>query len=157
VIYPDGVETAIVRVDQAAIPTFIDGVLGRSPDLSKVVPAAPSTVTVDVLNGAGISRLAARNAGQLGRLGFHINLIDSAPSPVTETAVEYPQHRAAQAKAVANLVPGAKLMQTSSVPRVTLVLGTDGRQVTGLTAPKPNPHPKHRKKAARANGMGCIN
>ena len=157
VIYPDGVETAIVRVDQAAIPSFVDAVLGRAPDLSKVVPAAPSTVTVDVLNGAGISRLAARNAGQLGRLGFHINLIDSTPSPVDVTAVEYPPHRAAAAKAVANLVPGAKLMQTSSVRRVTLVLGSDGKQVTGLTAPKQHRHPAHHKKAAPANGMGCIN
>ncbi|HEY2299166.1 MAG TPA: LCP family protein [Jatrophihabitans sp.] len=158
VIYPDGVETAIVRVDQAAIPSFIHGLIGRAPNLSKVVPASPETVTVDVLNGAGVTRLAARNAGQLSRLGFHIDLIDSAPSAVSDTAVQYPPHHAAQAKAVANLVPGAKLMQTSSVRRVTLVLGRDGKQVTGLTtAPAQHRDINRHKKPGRANGIGCIN
>ena len=52
-IYPDGVETSIVQVDYAAIPSFIRTIIGeRHPDLSTIKAAAPSTVTVDVLNGA---------------------------------------------------------------------------------------------------------
>ena len=56
------------------------------------------------------------------------------------------------------MVPGAKLIPTSAVHRVTLVLGADGKQVTGLTtrghasprsrAPSPKP---------RESGIPCIN
>jgi LCP family protein required for cell wall assembly len=158
VIYPDGVETAIVQVDHAAIPSFIRSVIGKHPDLAKVKPAKPSSVTVDVLNGAEVYHLATRNARQLQKLGFHIDVIDSTPSPVTTSVVEYPAGRAAAAKAVGNVVPGAKLVETSVVSRVTLELGTDGKQVQGLTSRKPASHSgKAAKPHTKANGMGCIN
>jgi LCP family protein required for cell wall assembly len=156
VIYPDGVETAIVEVDYAAIPSFIDGILGRSPNLSKIVPASPETVTADVLNGTDITRLASRNAKALKRLGFHIDIVDSTPSPATDTSVEYPQGKAAAAKAVATVVPGAKLIPTSAVKRVTLVLGADGDQVTGLTKTRAHAQSHHRSKP-RNQGIPCIN
>jgi hypothetical protein len=77
--------------------------------------------------------------------------------------VQYPPGHGAGAKAVAAVVPGAKLVETTAVSRVTLALGTDGKQVTGLTpgtgrtgsssgssakatAAKPKP----------ADGLGCI-
>jgi len=156
VIYPDGVETAIVEVDHAAIPSFIDAVIGHSPDLSKITPASPQTVTADVLNGTDVTRLATRNAKQLERLGFHIDIVDSTPSPATATSVEYPAGKAAAAKAVAAVVPGAKLVATSAVKRVTLVLGSDGDQVTGLT--KPHHHAAtHRRATPQNQGIPCIN
>jgi len=163
VIYPDGVETAIVRVDYAAIPSFIRAIIGKHQSLSSVKAARPASVTLDVLNGAGVYRLATRNAKQLKTLGFKINLIDSTPSPVTTTTVEYPPNRAAAAKAVLAEVKGAKAVETPSVSRVTLQLGTDGKQVTGM-----RPWRKHHSRAAhaaskaakqsrKADGMGCIN
>lgn len=156
VIYPDGVETAIVEVDRAAIPSFIDGVIGHSPDLSKIVPAAPGTVTADVLNGTDVTRLATRNAKQLERLGFHIDIVDSTPSPATATSVEYPAGKAAAAKAIAAVVPGAKLVATAAVQRVTLVLGSDGDQVTGLARHRRHPPAPHRA-MPRNQGIPCIN
>jgi hypothetical protein len=156
VIYPDGVETAIVEVDHAAIPSFIDGVIGHSPDLSKITPASPQTVTADVLNGTDVTRLATRNAKQLERLGFHIDIVDSTPSPATATSVEYPAGKAAAAKAVAAVVPGAKLVATSAVKRVTLVLGSDGDQVTGLTKPRHHAAAHHRA-TPQNQGIACIN
>lgn len=156
-IYPDGVETSIVQVDRAAIPTFIQGVLGHPLDLHGVVAAAPSTVTVDVLNGTDITRYAARNAAALRRAGFRTDVVDSAPSVVAATAVEFPPHKAAGAKALAKLVPGAKLVETSSVHRVTLVLGTDGREVTGLVPTHPTAsHTATPKRSKPAAGLGCI-
>jgi LCP family protein required for cell wall assembly len=160
VIYPDGVETAIVQVDQAAIPSFIQAIIGKgSGDLNVVKAAKPSTVTVDVLNGAEVYHLASRNAAQLKKLGFTIDVVDSTPTPITTTVVQYPHGRAAGAKAVAAAVPGAHLEETSSVTRVTLLLGTDGKQVRGLvpassrptTAPTPTPASRR-----PANGLGCI-
>jgi LCP family protein required for cell wall assembly len=135
-IYPDGVETSIVQVDHASIPSFIRSVIGERTDLSKVIAAKPASVTVDVLNGADVYRLAGRNAKQLRKLGFRVDVVDSTPNPITATVIQYPTGRAAAAKAVAAVVKGAKLVQTSAVARVTLSLGTDGRQVTGLT-PRP--------------------
>jgi LCP family protein required for cell wall assembly len=158
-IYPDGVETSIVEVDHAAIPSFVQRILGHAPDLRNVRPAAPATVTLDVLNGAGIPRLAARNAARLRGLGFTVDVVDSTPSPITATVVQYPPRGAADAKAVAALVHGASLVATSSVSRVTLSLGTDGKQVSGLVAPRPASGGSTRvapKRDSRANGLGCI-
>jgi LCP family protein required for cell wall assembly len=156
-IYPDGVETSIVQVDQAAIPTFIRGVLGHPLDLHTVKAATPSTVTVDVLNGTDITRFAARNAAVLRRSGFKTDVIDSAPSVVSATTVEFPPRMAAGAKAVSRLVPGAKVVETSGIRRVTLVLGTDGRAVTGAVPASPHSASGATpKKAASAGGLGCI-
>jgi LCP family protein required for cell wall assembly len=157
VIYPDGVETAIVQVDHAAIPSFIKSIIGEHPDLAKITPAKPVSVTVDVLNGANVYRLATRNAHQLKQLGFKIDVIDSTPTPITTTVVEYPAGHAAAAKAVANATPGAKLVETSAVSRVTLELGTDGKQVKGLAPSNGGTHShKSAAQGAKADGMGCI-
>ncbi len=163
VIYPDGVETAVVGVDHTAIPSFIRSLIGQAPDLADVHPADPATVTVDVLNGADVYRLATRNADQLKRLGFHIDVVDSTPAPVQATVVQYPPGHAAAAKAVGAVVKGAKLLETAGVDRVTLSLGTDGRQVTGLAAAptsKPTGAAALPAGSARQNttgGLGCIN
>ena len=132
VIYPDGVETSIVAINKAAMPAFIATLRGQAVDnsLKSVAPARPATVTVDVLNGTDGVGLATRNADQLTALGFHTNNVGSAP-PTNTTVVEYPAGGAAAAKAVAAVVPGAHVLQTSAVQRTTLILGSDGHQVRG--------------------------
>jgi hypothetical protein len=166
--------TSIVGVNTAAIPSFIRAVIGKTvdPDLSAVAAAAPSTVTVDVLNGTSTYLLATRNADQLHKLGFHTDTIDSTPSPVTATSIEYPAGAEAAAKAALAAVPGAKLIETSTVTKVTLELGTDGKQVKGLaTIPAPATSTSQtspskdssggastlaKPKTAPAGGLGCI-
>jgi hypothetical protein len=155
VIYPDGVQTAIVRIDYAAVPGFVRSITGHPPDpaLGKVSAARPAQVTLDVLNGTTRYKLATRNAQQLKRLGFTVNVVDSTPAPVAATSVLYRPGQQAAAKAVAKAVPGAKLVETTSVRRVTLELGGDGRQVQGLasrsTVRAPAPH-------TRKPALGCI-
>jgi hypothetical protein len=157
-IYPDGVETSIVEVDHAAIPSFISTIIGKSSnDVSRVKAAKRATVTVNVLNGAEVYHLATRNAAQLKKLGFKVDVVDSTPSPITATVIEFPQSRAAGAKALAAVVPGAKLVQTSAVNRVTLSLGTDGKQVKGLVATSAGSSTTSKPaKAKPADGLGCI-
>jgi LCP family protein required for cell wall assembly len=160
-IYPDGVETSIVEVNRAAIPSFVQALDGHgNPDYDKAAPAPPSSVTVDVLNGTDIPRLAARNAVALTRLGFKINTVDSAASTTPTTTVEYPAGREAQAKAVADAVPHAKVVLTSDVARVTLVLGADGRWARGVAdaARKTGGAAPGSGSAAadRTHGLGCI-
>ena len=171
-IYPDGVLTSIVGVNSAAIPGFIDSVIGKTqdPSLASVAAAKPDAVTVDVLNGTSTYLLATKNADQLAKLGFHTDVIDSTPSPITATSIEYPPGQEAAAKAVLAVIPGAKLIDTSSVARVTIELGSDGRQVRGLassvavpttptgTAPTLGSSTSARSSAsAPAGGLGCIN
>jgi LCP family protein required for cell wall assembly len=159
-IYPDGVETSIVQVDTAAIPAFIDSLEGKGSDaLAKATAASPSSVTVDVLNGAGVTLLASRNAAQLKKLGFAVDVVDSTSTTPT-TSVEYPAGKESAAKAVLAVVPKAKAVQTADVTRVTIVLGTDGRQVKGLNAPaapKATGTTAAAGKADPTHGLGCIN
>ena len=60
--------------------------------------APAATVTVDILNGAGVARLAARNATALRGFGFAINTVDSTPSIAERTVIEYPAGAEAKAK-----------------------------------------------------------
>jgi LCP family protein required for cell wall assembly len=156
-IYPDGVATSVVGVNRAAMPAFIEQLAGKGDAAyAKAVPAAPRTVTVDVLNGTDTPRLAARNAAALRALGFHTNTVDSAPSTTPTTVVQYPAGQEAAAKAVVRAVPRAKAVITPDAARVTLVLGTDGREVRGLS-PAAAPAPSNPTKAPAAHtGLGCI-
>jgi LCP family protein required for cell wall assembly len=131
-IYPDGVATAIVAVNTKAIPAFIAQLDGKSDHaLQTAAPAARSSVTMDVLNGTDVPRLAGRNAAELRADGFHVDTVDSVDA-TAHTTVEYPPGKEAQAKAVLAVVPHAKPLATAQVTRVTLVLGKDGRVVTGV-------------------------
>jgi LCP family protein required for cell wall assembly len=128
-----------------------------TPHSTSTAPAvAPSSVTVDVLNGTGEDGVAARNASAPQQAGFKIGVVDSAPSPSTKTVVEYPSGMQSQAAAVAGHVPGAATAQ-GSVAVVTLLLGSDGLQATGAaptSAATPTlPSSPTSRTAAQA---GCI-
>lgn len=162
VIYPDGVETSIVAINKAAIPAFVATLRGQAVDdsLKSVAPARPPTVTVDVLNGTDAIGLATRNANQLTALGFHTNTVGSA-TPTNTTLIEYPAGAAPAAKAVAAVVPGAHVLQTTAVQRTTLILGSDGHQVRGTTAETTAAAPATASAppaaaAVPANTDGCI-
>jgi hypothetical protein len=155
-IYPDGVETSIVAVDRAAMPSFIASLNGKSNEAyDAATPAVASTVTVDVLNGTDIPLLATHNGAALRHLGFKTNLIDSTPSPAQASLVEYPAGREAQAKAVAAVVPHAKPIMTPDVPRVTVILGSDGHWVQGVARPAHIGGSGHAK-TDPTGGLGCI-
>ncbi|HJQ43423.1 MAG TPA: LCP family protein [Jatrophihabitantaceae bacterium] len=155
-IYPDGVETSIVQVNRSAIPAFVAGLDGKGNDAyAKASPAAPASVTMDVLNGTDIPRLASRNAAQLRALGVTVNTVDSASATQT-TVVEYPAGRESQAKAIVRLVPQSHAALTPGVTRVTLVLGADGHWVRGIARPATSTSGAKAKKADPTHGLGCI-
>jgi LCP family protein required for cell wall assembly len=160
-IYPDGVETSIVEVNQAAIPAFVTSLEGKSnSDYKKATAAAPAGVVVDVLNGTDIAKLARRNADAMKALGFKVNLVDSTSSTTATSTIEYPAGKEAQAKAVAKVVPNAKAVLTPDVQRVTLVLGSDGHWVKGIATSASTKHPASTAKASTlkdaTDGLGCI-
>jgi hypothetical protein len=104
--------------------------LPADPSLATAPAVAAGSVTADVLNGTSIAGLAGRNADALKAKGFHVDTIDST-DPTARTSIEYPSGLQSQAKAVAKSVPTAQLVMTNSVKNVTLVLGSDGVQVSG--------------------------
>jgi LCP family protein required for cell wall assembly len=87
---------------------------------------APNTVHVTVLNGAGISGLAARASSDLSKLGF---VIEGTPgnrgTGATTSVIEYNPTQAAQARTLAAAVPGATLQENQQLDStIELVLGS---------------------------------
>jgi LCP family protein required for cell wall assembly len=141
----DGNRVSIVQVDTAALPGFIDRILGTpgtegsssasgsasgsgSAASSAPPPADPATVTVRVVNGTGRTGLAADNTAALQELGFHTLTPTNGPAQQA-TTITYPDGLRAQARAVAAHVPGATVQASATATEVTLTLGTDGAQV----------------------------
>jgi LCP family protein required for cell wall assembly len=160
----NGTQVSIVQVDTAAMPGFIGNLIGKPADTAytKATAADPSTVTVAVVNAAGVSQLATRNSAALQQAGFHTGTPNSANTTAT-TVIEYPAGMESQAKAVAAYVPGAQVAASTAVRTVTLVLGTDGKQVKGLAASvPPSQAPAPASSASQptvrtAAQVGCIN
>ena len=125
---------SIVEVDHAAMPAFVADLIGPSDRYVAADPASPASVTVQVLNGAGTPRGAAAGTEALQALGFATAEPGDAPT-TSVTTVGYPAGQEAQAKAVADAVPGATPVQQADATGVTLVLGTDG--VTVPVVPDP--------------------
>ncbi|GAA4669725.1 LCP family protein [Frondihabitans cladoniiphilus] len=134
-IYYGGSAVSIVKVDTAKMASFVaslDSTSTASASASATTSAAPaaaapspSSITLQVLNGSGVSGAAATNSATLDKAGFST----VAPSTVSTrgaTTIQYPASMAAEAAVVARYVPGATTEVASGVARVTVVLGTDG-------------------------------
>jgi hypothetical protein len=165
----DPVHGYIARLpDQATMHAFFrDLTADPKPKADPSTPAAPETVapsevTVDVYNGSGIGGLAAEAAAELGAQGFGIGTTGNADSSdYTVTEVRHAPGEKAQAKAVADVVPGATVREIADVPAGTvhLVLGSDfngiGQQVT--EAPTTSAASSSAPKPRTAADTDCIN
>jgi LCP family protein required for cell wall assembly len=102
-----------------------------------------SSVDVTVLNGTGITGLAAQTAASLRALGFHVSSIGNAASTTT-TTVSYPGP--AQAGGAYTLMGALKQapdnVQDGVSGPVTLTLGTDFQ---GIAAPQPSSGKHHHR------------
>jgi len=119
----DGYST--VAVDFAAMPAFIQGIVGPPAAYTSATAAAPASVHVSVQNGGSTPGGATAASAALTAKGFVVGA-PSDTTTTTTTVVEYPKGSEAQAKAVANAVPGATAVLSTTATGVTLVLGTDG-------------------------------
>jgi len=99
------------------------------------LPAPPaSSVEVDVLNGTGITGLAARTAASLRQLGFRVGQIGNAP-PATTTTVSYPGGaQAGGAYSLMGALQQPPAVQDGTPGPITLTLGTD---FGGIQSPAP--------------------
>jgi len=118
VLVPDDSEAA------ALFAQFRDGSILHPPTSGDPSGLTPDQVTVTVLNGAGVSGLAAQGREYLRERGFDVAGIGNA-DPVDRTVVLHPAGQADAAALVASQVPGATTQESSDVEGVTLVLGPD--------------------------------
>ncbi|MFC4244256.1 LCP family protein [Gryllotalpicola reticulitermitis] len=121
---------SVVEVNYDAMPDFIATISGQptaAQRVAKAKAASPSSVTVDVLNGAGTAAGSSTALATYKSLGFQTGQPADAPSSQQTTTVYFPSGDEAQAKAVLQHLPGAAVAQSSQYKHVTVVLGTDGR------------------------------
>jgi hypothetical protein len=95
------------------------------------LPAAPvSSVSVEVLNGTGITGLAARTAASLKQLGFHVAGIGDAPYTSTTTVSYLGTAQAGQAYTLMGALEQPPAVQDGAAGPVTLTLGADFDGIT---------------------------
>jgi LCP family protein required for cell wall assembly len=161
----------VVKIDPASVKSFVDELVGGSVDkklqTAKTVP--PGQVAVTVLNEAGRNLVATSNSKTLGRAGFLATVGPDTDERTNQTMIEYPDGMQAQAKTLGRYVPGAALQLSSSVSKVTLVLGGDGIAASAAppapsskphssASPKPSPSPTQSGVTnAAENSKSCVN
>jgi LCP family protein required for cell wall assembly len=122
-----GSSQSVEIVDPVAVKQFVNKLLGTANSaLAKAKAVAPSTVTVDVINGGTTDGAAKTNATTLQQDGFKIGDYTQPHAPSSATLIEYSSGMEAQAKTLAAYVPGASYQVVSGLSHVTLLLGTDG-------------------------------
>jgi len=137
----DGQDLSVDFINYDALPDFIDGITGQpttAQRVAKATAAAPSSVTVDVLNGAGTAHGSSTAAATLAAAGFHPGAPADAPETQRTTTIYVPAGDEAQAKALLPFLPKAALASTTEYKQLTVVLGTDGIMPTSpaqATAP----------------------
>ncbi|WP_309231687.1 LCP family protein [Nocardia sp. SYP-A9097] len=97
------------------------------PAKPKLTAVDPSTLSLQVSNGSGISGVAATAATKLANQGFQIyNTGNYADGTVAKTTVRYSSGHEAAAATVASALPGAVLEPASGLGSIVeVVLGTD--------------------------------
>jgi LCP family protein required for cell wall assembly len=161
----NGSAVSVVAVDWAALPAFITSIVGQPAAYTDATAAAPSTVSVTVVNGTGEAGLATAQAQALNGLGFTAEVDRSGTTSTTLTTITYPAGMEAQAKALAAAVPGAAVAVSSSAQQVTLTLGPDGHRVTtgstSGTASAPSSaapsSPAPSSAPGTSSGTACVN
>ncbi|QIZ99733.1 LCP family protein [Leifsonia sp. PS1209] len=157
----DGEDLSIVEVDTAAMPAFIQSLMGTPSAFEKATAAKPADTTVTVLNGGETNGAAGTATATFAAAGFKTGTAGDADTQPT-TVIKYPSGQEAQAKAVAAYLPGASVQETSSVSGVTVVLGDDGLMPAapaagGAPASGGAPAPTPSSPAKNYSDTVCIN
>jgi LCP family protein required for cell wall assembly len=102
----------------------------------------PKSMKIQVINGSGKGDLPNNTSNALGHLGFQVVAVDKAPSPIDHTTVRYAPGREAQARTLSAAVPGAKLVEDSSLGgSVQLVTGPEFDGTVVAPQPQQNTQP----------------
>lgn len=119
---------AVLQVDQAAaqplFASFRDGsALGQASS-----EVTPESTRVRVLNGAGVTGLAAATRDLLVERGYDVVGIGDGEARET-TVVQFPAGQRPHAELLQRELPVAATLEESNVEVVTLILGTDAAEL----------------------------
>jgi LCP family protein required for cell wall assembly len=152
-----GSSLSIVEVDTAAIPAFIEDLIGGPSAYETAAAAAPGEVTVAVLNGGAASGSAATATETLASFGF-LTVAPASTETSATTSIQYPAGQEGAAKAVAAYLPGAAVVASTTVSQVTVVLGSDGLMPDAPVAAEPAaPAPEATPAGTTYAAGACIN
>jgi len=163
----DGSDVSIVQVDTAAMPAFIQSLIGTPTAYDNATAAKPADTTVTVLNGGSANGAATTGTQTLAAAGFKTGTPGDSDTRST-TVIQYKAGQEGQAKAVAAHLPGAAVQQTDAVSTVTVILGEDGIMPTAPaaagsgkpetgSAPAPAPSATPTGPATNYSDKVCIN
>jgi LCP family protein required for cell wall assembly len=142
-------------VDPAKVKRSVENLISRGNSAySDAKTVDPTTVSVTVLNGGAANGAAATATATLAHAGFQAQVSTESISQ-QNTIIRYPAGMEAQAKTVAEYVPGASVSPTSTVNSVTLILGSDGAVAKSAPA-SPSPPKSSKSPAKKAVDSGCI-
>ena len=156
----------VLGVDPAQVQQEIQQITGNTASvIGKATAVAPSSFSVDVLNGSGTGGAAQANADLLTSAGYTVGTIGNSDAGADATQIRFPASLANQAKTLAAVVPGATFVQTSSVDKVTLVIGANGVGVkdpsaattTSAAAPPPETAAASPSGTRSGSDISCIN
>jgi LCP family protein required for cell wall assembly len=153
---PSG-EEAVLWNSSAAATLFNDLKTDQPPPAPAGSPAKPASpappakparlaqrraqVSLDVYNATTIPGLSADTGRQLAALGFvvHQSGVDWPGQQITQTVIQYPAGHQAAGQLVRQVLPGAIMELVTGLPRVRILLGTNGHTVTTAAASQPSP------------------
>jgi LCP family protein required for cell wall assembly len=129
---------SVVVVDTAAMPDFIDGLIGADPAtaLAKAKAADPGSVTVRVVNDSNTNGIETANAKALQQAGFKTEIPAATSDVLAQTTIRYAPGQESAAKALQAQVPSAAMVRSRDATTVMLVLGNNGVQVKSLMPAK---------------------
>ncbi len=122
---------------EAVFARFASGAVLQVPAGGAGGALQPADIVVDVLNGAGVSGLAARGAEVLSSRGFTVGEIGNADE-VPRTVVRYGPGNEQAAQTVASQLPGVLTEAAAGGDSdLALVLGSDAENLFNAPAPPP--------------------
>lgn len=153
-IEPDNIQTATltgewkspyVYPDEERLAFLVDALENGRPFDETATPEAaitPSSISITVRNGAGISGVAARASDVLRRAGFDVSEVGNANQFVYEkTIVVYKDGGKAMAEAVAAALPAADLVPSRGMydfsTDILVVVGKDWKSVATSSTAQP--------------------
>jgi LCP family protein required for cell wall assembly len=146
----------VLAVDPAEVKAFVNMVIGSGDSkLDAATPLEPAAVVVRVANGSQKAGAAAHNTAMLTHHHFQA-VVDHADVSSTATVIEYPDGMQAQAKTVAEYVPGAIFEKLPNINYVRLVLGSDGLGVSAKPVPLDLPSSSPSATPTKAIDSKCI-
>ncbi|MCU4185007.1 LCP family protein [Acidiferrimicrobium sp. IK] len=102
-------------------------------------PVTPSSVSIEVANGSGVSEQATKTGAALSQLGYHTTVLAQAAPSTSTTEVLYAPDSLAAGQQVARQISGAVTLQvdnalTSSPYNLEVITGTSFAGIAGTTS-----------------------